>query len=204
MTERALRKKYKPVCGKGINDADYPTSRKKNGKTIWECPYYRVWRYMLERVFSSNYHRKNPAYIGCTVCEEWLYFSNFKSWMEQQPNHLTPGYQLDKDIAYPNNRHYAPGRCHFVPHAINTLMTDAKSSGGKYPVGVSLHAKNNNFRAYISRYGSNDYLGSYDTPQEASIVRNEARHLYILEVVGKYPDLPEPVKTGLIYQAMIL
>ena len=60
------------ICGVGVNDANYATSGKRM------CPFYRRWINMLERCYSEKFQEKNPTYRGCSVCEEWLTFSNFK------------------------------------------------------------------------------------------------------------------------------
>jgi len=86
------------VCGVGINDADYPTRRYKtvNGKSklVWTCPFWRKWKDMISRCYSERELEKYPTYKGCSVCEDWLYFSRFKAWMEKQ---AWEGLVLDKD-----------------------------------------------------------------------------------------------------------
>lgn len=49
---------------------------------------------------------------GCSVCEEWLTFSNFKRWMEQQDYE---GKALDKDLLVSQNKTYSSETCVFVP-----------------------------------------------------------------------------------------
>ena len=77
----SLIRRLKLVCGKGINDATYEVTKNKraNGKTktYWRCKFYDTWRSMITRC----YHPKaiTTAYNDCSVCEEWLTFSNFKS-----------------------------------------------------------------------------------------------------------------------------
>ena len=33
---------------------------------------------MLVRCYNAKFHERQPQYKGCTVCEEWLNYSNFK------------------------------------------------------------------------------------------------------------------------------
>ena len=108
------------VYGVGTNDAGYAIQvmesvRGANGKPkqriIWFCPFYRRWVHMLERCYSERYQEKKPTYIGCTVCEEWLRFSNFKSWMETQD---WEGKHLDKDLLVEGNKIYSPDTCILV------------------------------------------------------------------------------------------
>lgn len=115
--------KRKPVHGFGINDSDYKTvlSERVDGVLIrvWGCPYYLVWKDMLMRCYSDKYLEKNPSYSGCTVCEDWLYFSKFKLWMEKQD---WKEKALDKDIKLRGNKHYSPETCIFVPSELNQLV----------------------------------------------------------------------------------
>lgn len=64
------------VYGVGINDANYKVQPfDKN------CPYYQTWYGILSRCYSKHKQKRQPTYIGCRVCYEWLTFSNFKVWM---------------------------------------------------------------------------------------------------------------------------
>ena len=89
---KLYRRTFKKVYGVGINDADYtikPTIENNRSK----CMYYEKWIKMLQRCYSKSYQEKHPSYKGCSVCEEWLTFSNFKAWMETQD---WKGKSLDK------------------------------------------------------------------------------------------------------------
>jgi len=125
------------VCGVGVNDADYKTSLYKriDGKTtrIWECPYRSTWVHMLTRCYSKKSLRERPSYTGCSVCTEWLMFSNFKAWMSRQD---WKGKQLDKDILIPGNKVYSPATCAFVSRQLNQFFVDSAASRGDWPVGV--------------------------------------------------------------------
>ena len=135
---RTLKKTY----GVGINDADYKlritketrdTSGKRISVLIWECPYFRKWKAMLGRCYSDKHQKRRPTYIGCSVCEEWLTFSNFKSWMETQD---WEGKVLDKDLLIYKNKVYSPETCVFVDETINLLLGKRTAARGDYPLGV--------------------------------------------------------------------
>jgi len=108
------------VHGIGINDL-------KNAARIIiddkDCmsPFYQTWANMLKRCYSDSYLKSRPTYKDCTVCDEWLLFSNFKAWMETQD---WKGKQIDKDILEPGNRMYAPDFCIFVTHEINNILNN--------------------------------------------------------------------------------
>jgi len=50
---------------------------------------------MLTRCYYQKRLDIRPSYEECIVCEEWLTFSNFKKWTEQQD---WEDKQLDKDF----------------------------------------------------------------------------------------------------------
>lgn len=118
----------KPICGVGINDADYPTQKNDNSnntqKRIWCCPFYERWTGVIKRCYSKSVHKKYPTYATCTMDESWLYFSNFKAWMEKQD---WQGKQLDKDLLVKGNKHYSPETCVFVDRLVNVFILDCKS-----------------------------------------------------------------------------
>lgn len=156
----------KRVCGVGINDADYyvqPT----NGSQV--CPFYKRWHSMLVRCYSDKYH--SPTYSNCKVCDEWLTFSNFKSWMETK---YWQGKQLDKDILG-DGQWYSPETCCFIESWLNSLFTDHQAASGLYPMGVSLHKVTGKFSATISSHGNRKHLGLFDTVSKAELVYVEAK-----------------------------
>ena len=153
------------VCGHGVNDANYSTQKFVNRRLVWVCPFYQKWASMLKRCYSSKLHEKFPTYRGCFVCEEWLTFSNFKSWMEKQDYE---GKHLDKDVLVAGNKMYSPATCLFVTSKVNSFLTDAKASRGDYPQGVSFHRATGKYQARCSNpYSANNYVGVYTCPLEA-------------------------------------
>lgn len=153
------------VSGVGFNDAGYPVNPRVAGKIV-PCPYYRAWSDMLKRCYNLNYQSKHPTYIGCEVCEEWLTFSKFKAWMEDQD---WEGNQLDKDILKAGNKLYSPAFCIFVSPLVNSFILEPKLVDNGLPTGVSFHNKNKKYIAQCKRLGDreNPYIGSYDTAEEA-------------------------------------
>lgn len=153
------------VHGIAINDADYPTQPRINGKQHC-CPYYRRWKHVVQRVYCPKFKKKNPAYIGVSMCGEWLYFSKFKQWMEGQQ---WEGKELDKDIILPGNKMYSPETCCFVPKSLNCLLSQRKSNKGKYPTGVTDDKiRGNRYLARIVIESKSVQIGWFKTPAEAS------------------------------------
>lgn len=163
----------KLVFGVGINDADYKVkiqeSWYENGKQkfrlVWVCPFYRKWDSMLKRCYYEKYREKHPTYVGCTVCEEWLTFSNFKKWMEKQN---WQDKHLDKDILFPGNKVYSPETCVFVDAKVNKFLTERGASRGEYMIGVNWDRKVNKFKALCGDgNGKQKHLGYFDSEIEA-------------------------------------
>lgn len=121
--------KSKLVFGVGVNDLVENTY--VNSKPIHS---YVSWKGMLERCYSHKKQERRPTYIGCTVCDEWLLFSNFKQWFDE--NYIK-GYHLDKDILVEDNKIYSPDTCRYVPHNLNTILTDCRRARGNLPLGVT-------------------------------------------------------------------
>lgn len=88
---------------------------------------------MLSRCYSERYLSKHQSYIGSSVCDEWLKFSNFKKWMQSQD---WRGKQLDKDFLSDGQRVYSPDTCIFISGALNKFLTDNAASRGPMMLGV--------------------------------------------------------------------
>jgi hypothetical protein len=133
-----VRMRYRrPIFGKCYNDADYPV-RYTEGGVNYRCPYYMRWYGMITRCYSEKFHRIYPAYVGCSVCDDWLYFSKFKAWMELQD---WEGKQIDKDLLIEGNKVYSPNACIFVSEALNKSLVTRKLHRGLYPLGVTKDKK---------------------------------------------------------------
>lgn len=130
----------KLIEGVGINDADYVTQEieyyfkdgKRRTRKAWCCPFYQKWVSMLKRCYSKKRLSWTPTYADCIVCEDWVYFSNFKAWMEKQS---WEGKVLDKDILVPGNKVYGPETCVFVTQRVNMFVVK-QSAERDLPTGV--------------------------------------------------------------------
>ena len=116
---------------------------------------------MIKRCYDKNTQIKRPSYIGCSVCEDWLTFSNFKAWMETQD---WKGKYLDKDILKSDNRIYGPDRCVFVSNRINNLHKAVSSFSG-----FSIHKPTGKWRAYFAFEGKQKHLGLFKRERDAAI-----------------------------------
>ena len=127
----------KPIYGVGVFDSLRPISGNKP---------YKLWSGMIERCYSERWHKKRPTYSNCSVCKEWLLFSNFEKWFNDPTNGYIMGYQLDKDILVKGNKVYSPETCCFVPSEINNLFTKRDKSRGNLPIGVSFDKESKKYR----------------------------------------------------------
>lgn len=182
----------KLVHGVGVNDSDYMTNHKdKFGK--WSiCPFYRKWKNMLKRCYSTSDQNKYPTYNGCIVSDEWVYFSNFKSWMEKQD---WQGKQLDKDILVQGNKVYGAEYCIFVTNAVNTLFVDQRASRGKYPLGVSRRGGAGKYMSACSKDGKLVVIGRYPTALVAHDAYKAFKYKLIADIAS---NQIEPLKSALL------
>lgn len=141
----------------GIGVNDYVGRVKENGKHIKA---YRAWISMLSRCYGKKELVHRPSYIGCSVCDEWLLFSNFKRWYDE--NYID-GFQLDKDLLVKGNKVYSPETCCFVPIEINCFLLESNLSRGESGEKGVYKTKNNTYIAGYSENGKRVYLGSFKT-----------------------------------------
>ena len=198
-TERAaLTKSGRPrkgIYGVGINDATYVTAYKDATGKTFICPFYSVWKGMLDRCFSKVTHVKHPSYIGCTLEDSWKVFSVFKLWMQTQD---WKGKHLDKDLIAWDNKHYGPDNCLFISPALNNLLTLRNNHRGTLPLGVSVMTCKGYpyFVASCSFYGKQKRLGYFKTSQEAAQVYKDAKLKYIAELADQETD--QEIKQALL------
>ena len=196
-----MEKDGRLVYGVGVNDADYVLTRyeKIDGKyrQVWICPFYQKWRHVLERCYSETFLSKNPTYRGCSVCDEWLTFSNFKTWMEQQD---WQGKHLDKDLLKEGNRVYCPEYCIFVDILLNSFVTDRRNARGRYMIGVTYKTPAG---TYISQCcnlsGHAEVQGRFNTELEAHLAWKKRKHELACQLAdSEYctdPRLAEALRT---------
>ena len=159
---------------------------------------YLKWHDMLCRCYNAKFHERQPQYKGCTVCEEWLNYSNFKVWYDQNKIRGME-LDLDKDILFKGNKVYSPETVALVPHTINTLFLSKKADRGDYPIGVSYEKEKKKFRAAMSFMGEQIKLGTFDTAESAFARYKEYKEDFIRDMAEQYKD-EIPYK---VYEAMM-
>lgn len=165
----------KKIFGVGINDAGYETQKfvkvsEGKWKRVWVCPFYRTWKHMLERGYCNKLKRKYPTYLEVGVCDEWLLFSNFRSWMETQK---WEGNALDKDILLKGNKLYSPEHCIFISKELNNFLTNTQRvKTSKLPKGVCWNKDHEKYQVRINNPFTNkrENLGYYTSSVVAAKV----------------------------------
>lgn len=167
-------KNKRPLYGVGINDAWYVTQKTNNG-TVSVCPFYAKWTDMLSRCYSASYHLRRPTYIGCSVCDDWLLFSNFRAWMDSQE---WQGKELDKDILVKGNKVYSPETCVFVSQQVNDFTIEKPNKTSELPTGVSLCKNSGKFQAKCSNpfTKKRESLGYFTSKEDAHSAWKNRKH----------------------------
>lgn len=163
---------------------------------------YNVWIGMLLRCYSKSYQKKEPSYIGKSVCDEWKNFENFLTWFNEN---YVDGFELDKDILKKNNSIYSPSTCCFVPKEINNLFINRHRRINGLPSGVHYDKARNKYSSHIKKGGKLVSLGRYKSLEEAFLVYKEAKEQKIKKLAIKHKNkLKESVYNTLMnYQVEI-
>jgi len=197
--KRRARKTYidrrKLVHGVGVNDAWFTVQPRIDGKTQLYIIYDR-WVGMIRRCYGANPSEKNKSYLGCSVCDEWLNFSQFDKWASEN---WIDGYQLDKDFLLSGNKIYSPDTCLFVSPEVNSLMRSSTPSNGF--IGVD-ERENGKWRAKLSMNGTPHTIGTFDTREEAFSAYKENKYNHIINTARRLGVSEDPrLKPALISYA---
>ena len=160
----------KLVYGAGFNDKTKPAN--VDGKNVKE---YDLWQSMLERCFSEKFQTRYPTYKGCNVSDNFINYSYFHDWCQEQIgfgniDDKGRSWCLDKDLLFIDNKTYSETTCVFVPQEINTFFVDRVNDRGEHPLGVYFDKSNGKFKARCNVNGKQQYLGLFNTAQEAFAV----------------------------------
>lgn len=196
--ERSIKSKFfASVCNHGYLGHEITVDC--NGNQLQS---YKTWVAMIKRCYSEKYQERQPTYKDCSVCDEWLNYSNFKHWFNENyymiPNKTMA---LDKDILHKGNKIYSSKTCVFVPQEINSLFVKNDINRGKMPIGIYYDDSKNYTKKYkvsINNKNKRIYLGYFLTLQEAFNVYKSFKEQYIKQVADDYKE-QIPLK---LYEAM--
>lgn len=156
---------------------------------------YSVWRSMLNRCYSDKVQEDRPNYLEVTVCEDWLYFPNFKKWFDQ--NYIE-GWVLDKDLKVFGSKEYSPTTCSFVPNDINVLLNPNKAIRGSSGICGVYYDKRDEKYYPKCNLGVETYYGQgYYRSEKAWEDYCSVKKKYILSVLKEYSDLHPTVVSNL-------
>lgn len=182
-----------PVCASerlfGVCDIVHPHKHRS----------YSYWQGIINRCYQQKDYHRNKSYKDCTICEEWLTFSNFDKWFNDTQNGYNDGYNVDKDVIIKGNKVYSPYTCCFLPPDINKVLSRSRGNR-ELPVGVKL-TMSKRYEAVYQKNKKDCHLGTYDTPQEAFYAYKDAKEQYIKEIAEKY--FQEGKITKRVYDALM-
>ena len=140
---------------------------------------YRDWYNMLARCYGNN---RGITYQDCSVCDEWLYASNFIKWHNE---HYVDGWELDKDVIKKGNKMYSPDTCFFIPREINSMLTRRQNDRGKYPLGVRENTGRQGYVGIIWTLQGKKRKVFYNVA-DAFMAYKQSKEMYIKHVADKY------------------
>ena len=176
---------FPSIYGVGYIGEGNFSARFKGGKNT---PCYDSWRGMLRRCYSAE-ARFKARYAGCTVDKNWHSFQVFAEWYYSNIRY-DGRVEVDKDLLIKGNKIYSSSNCSLVPTPINALFSGASiENRGKFPLGVYYNKENRKYRAQLHRHGeSQDYLGHFDTPEEAFKCYKYHKEIHVKHVADMYKE----------------
>lgn len=182
---------YPITYGVGFLGKPYPSG-------ITKTRTFQRWSNMLQRVYVKCYD-ENPSYISSEVKDDWKNYTNFMEWSGSQVGFDNDGWHLDKDILVKGNKLYSPDTCCFVPSEINATFTKNNARRGEYPIGVNFDKSKGIFSAEEGGKKDREYLGTFDTAEEAFLAYKFQKESRIRDKANKYKDQLDPK----VYDALI-
>ena len=154
------------VHGLGVNDVEYYVQTSFNGKYA-VCPYYSKWKSIMSCLQSDNRY---------SICDDWVYLSKFKAWMEEQDH---KDKQINTVISGVAPFSFSPSNCVFVNKSISSLINRRDNLRGELPIGVSI--KDGSFRVSISVDGKRKHVGIFPTLEAAASAYNDKKYNLIVD-----------------------
>ena len=174
---------------------------KENGK---HTKVYKTWKDMLGRCYDTKIQEKYPTYKDCEVDKKWHNFQNFAKWYYDNYYEVEgERMELDKDILFKHNKIYSLETCIYVPHTINSLFIKCDKCRGSSVIGTTPR-KNGKYEVQCwlinpkTGKSKNEYLGRYDSQEEAFKIYKYYKEKNIKQVADYYKSLiPQKVYDAL-------
>jgi len=170
------------ICYYGVATNDLKKEYKSKGLRTSSCPINRKWRDMIRRCYDEKRKSRLGKLSDCSVCAEWLLFSNFKAWMEKQD---WQGKELNKDIMSGQSKIYSPETCLFVDRSVNMLVVGLNTAKGAVYV-----ASRKKYYSSVKNTltGKLEFLGLYKEEHEANHAYKKRKSEIILEFAKSLND----------------
>lgn len=84
---------------------------------------YSIWNGIYMRCY-----KQNDVYEGAFMCDLWRYNKDsFAEWWSAEYYECDgESMAVDKDLLFPGNKEYAPGKCCIIPQTLNTMLSNCK------------------------------------------------------------------------------
>lgn len=132
-------------------------------------PIYCMWKNMRQRCKN----KKHAAYFwygkkGISVCDRWEKFENFLEDMGERPE----GMSIDR---VDSNSDYKPSNCLWATRKQQEVRKGMRADNTSGYRGVSWCKRAKKWKPYIMAFGSSHGLGSFNSPEEASVAYEKVR-----------------------------
>lgn len=182
-----MSRKRALVFGKGYNTL-YEIQTSYGGKHTFE---HRTWCNMLKRCYGTTESCNNKAYWDKYVCDEWLDYKNFHSWIIEV-SYREEGWQLDKDLLLKGNKIYSPDTCVFLPTRINFCLLKCDASRGDLPIGVHFDKSRSKYKATCCNEYGKQWQKRFNTKEDAFIAYKEEKERVIKVLAEGYKNKIDP------------
>lgn len=163
------------VFGNGVFDV----YEKRNSTTKQEG----LWRDMLARCYSVKKLHHSSSYSLCGVSEEFLSYTYFEKWCNEQFGFNLDGYQLDKDILSDDGNLYSENNCCFIPSSLNTAFVSVKKW---IKGGINHTIVNGKYHVRVSHKGVSKHLGCFESKEEADDVYSNYKKCVLKNLAAEY------------------
>lgn len=174
-----------PLCGidkkkrliRGVAENDTCISRSESS--------FKSWNGILKRCFPISEHEKKifRSYSGCKICDDWLKFSNFLKWYQEN---AVDGYVIDKDLfSSPDEKKYSPDTCCFIPKEINNALQYKHLRMRKFHNRFYNKSKKT-YEAKLNIKGKTVTIGRFNTEEEAINAYIKSKTYYIEQLANEY------------------
>jgi len=127
---------------------------------------YRCWLHIKQRCFNPecvNY--KNYGGRGITMCDKWA--NSFMAFYEDMGEPPTLDHSIERSDV---NGNYEPTNCYWADGNTQIANQRVRNTNTSGFVGVTKSA--NRWQARVCWQGTNHYIGSFKTPEEAATWRD--------------------------------